>query len=109
LKTRESCMDCANHYWHLVHDDDELDEFMQKHHWDLVEKYNTDEVCGHFNPEYWKEKEGYEINWGDADLNGHRIKINMLKKTVDGKTEYMLLIPEFLRRPAHYGNGHGDY
>lgn len=101
-------MDCANHYYHLENGG-ELDRFMQENHWDLVERYHTDEVCGHFNPEYWKEKEGYEINWGDADLNGHRIKINMLKKTVDGKTEYMLLIPEYLRRPAHYADGHGSY
>ncbi|HEY5267552.1 MAG TPA: hypothetical protein VII94_00245, partial [Candidatus Saccharimonadales bacterium] len=107
------CMDCWNHEYNKRLKDYKVDKYMQEMVWDLIEKYNTKEVCGHFNPEYWVEKDGYVINWGDADLGGHEpnIKIHMLKKMdEDGKhAQYMLLIPKYLRRPAHYSNGHGDY
>ena len=58
-------------------------------------------ICEHWTPEYW-EADGFQRNWGDAAIMNEGFEVLRRQNFGDIAVEYVILCPEFLRRPARY-------
>lgn len=98
------CIDCNLRYIQHESGQDDLkprrigEETLDEE--ELPERPGPDFVCQHWRPEHW-EKKGFKRDWGDASLSGNTF-IEVLRFDDARSTEYVVLAPRLLRRPAKF-------